>query len=220
MKRNSWSAGRDRPPLDQYVTGESRPFEPVHTIGRMMPKAREVSTGGSGGRPPIKAFGPAVAVADPATVTVAVGQFVARGGQGRCVLPPRGARETAQPTEQRRRFRLVTNGSRRLAQKDGRSPCGGTSAVRRQIELRRPLYSRIMTNQAEALLREALGLPEEDRADVAAELLASLDALGADDPATVRSLWAQELERRARRMLSGEAVDEDWSSVRQRLAAN
>jgi hypothetical protein len=75
-----------------------------------------------------------------------------------------------------------------------------------------------MTDQAEALLREALGLPEEERADVAAELLASLDAPGADDPATVRSLWAQELERRARRMLSGEAVGEDWSRVRQRLA--
>jgi hypothetical protein len=49
---------------------------------------------------------------------------------------------------------------------------------------------------------------------VAAELLASLDAPAADDPATVRSLWAQELERRARRMLSGEAVGEDGSVVR------
>jgi hypothetical protein len=53
---------------------------------------------------------------------------------------------------------------------------------------------------------------------MAAELLASLDAPAADDPATVRSLWAQELERRVRRRLSGEAVGEDWSVVRQRLA--
>jgi hypothetical protein len=75
-----------------------------------------------------------------------------------------------------------------------------------------------VTNQAEALLREALALPEGDRADVAAELLASLDMPASDDPATVRSLWAQELERRARRMLSGKAVGEEWSGVRQRLA--
>lgn len=75
-----------------------------------------------------------------------------------------------------------------------------------------------MTGQAEALLREALALPEADRADVAAELLASLDAPIADDPATVQTLWSQELERRAKRVLSGEAIGEDWSSVRQRLA--
>lgn len=75
-----------------------------------------------------------------------------------------------------------------------------------------------MTAQAEALLREALALPDEDRADVAAELLASLDAPAADDPETVRTLWSQELERRARRVLSGEAIGEDWASVRQRLA--
>jgi hypothetical protein len=75
-----------------------------------------------------------------------------------------------------------------------------------------------MTNQAEALLREALALPEGDRADVAAELLASLDTPAAEDPAVVRSLWAQELEWRARQILSGEAVSEDWSEVRQRLA--
>jgi len=74
-----------------------------------------------------------------------------------------------------------------------------------------------MTAQAEALLREALALPDEDRADVAAELLASLDAPAADDPETVQSLWSQELERRAKRVLSGEATGEDWSSVRQRL---
>jgi hypothetical protein len=75
-----------------------------------------------------------------------------------------------------------------------------------------------MTAQAEALLREALALPDEDRADVAAELLASLDAPAADDPGTVQTLWSQELERRARRALSGENIGEDWAIVRQRLA--
>lgn len=75
-----------------------------------------------------------------------------------------------------------------------------------------------MTAKTEALLREVLVLPEEDRADVAAELLASLDAPPADGPETVQTLWSQELERRAKRVLSGEAIGEDWSSVRRRLA--
>jgi hypothetical protein len=75
-----------------------------------------------------------------------------------------------------------------------------------------------MTSEAAALIREALLLPEEDRANVAAELLASLDAPSSDDATAIRTLWAQELERRARRMLSGETVGEDWSAVRQRLA--
>lgn len=75
-----------------------------------------------------------------------------------------------------------------------------------------------MTAQAEALLREALALPDEDRAVVAAELLASLDAPAAEDAQTVHTLWGQELDRRARRVLSGAAPGEDWSSVRQRLA--
>ena len=75
-----------------------------------------------------------------------------------------------------------------------------------------------MTADAEALLREALALPEDERADVAAELLASLATPATEDPEAVRTLWSQELERRARRVLTGEAVGEDWSSVRQRLA--
>lgn len=75
-----------------------------------------------------------------------------------------------------------------------------------------------MTAKTEALLREVLALPDEDRADVAAELLASLDAPAADGSSTVQTLWSQELERRAKRALSGEATGEGWSSVRQRLA--
>ncbi len=75
-----------------------------------------------------------------------------------------------------------------------------------------------MSADAEAVLRQALSLADQDRADVVAELLASLDVPAEDDPATVRSLWTQELEWRAQRVLSGETVGEDWASVRQRLA--
>ncbi len=74
-----------------------------------------------------------------------------------------------------------------------------------------------MTIEVEAVLREALALPDRDRADLAAELLASLDPPAADDPATVQAFWREELERRAKRVLSREASGEDWPTVRQRL---
>jgi hypothetical protein len=44
-----------------------------------------------------------------------------------------------------------------------------------------------MTSRAQELLREALALPLAERADVAAELLASLDDAGAEDPAEVEA---------------------------------
>lgn len=74
-----------------------------------------------------------------------------------------------------------------------------------------------MTVDADAILREALALPDKDRADVAARLLASLDT-AADDEAAVATAWAEELDRRARRALSGQDVGEDWATVRGRLA--
>lgn len=74
-----------------------------------------------------------------------------------------------------------------------------------------------MTTEVEALLREALALPDGDRADVAPELLASLDPPATDDPATVQALWREELERRAKRVLSRQTIGEDWPTVRQRL---
>jgi putative addiction module component (TIGR02574 family) len=74
-----------------------------------------------------------------------------------------------------------------------------------------------MTSRVQALLREALALPVEERADVAAELLASLDEAPADDPTEVEAAWAQEIERRARRVMSGESAGEAWEDVRARV---
>lgn len=51
-----------------------------------------------------------------------------------------------------------------------------------------------MTDRAQELLREALALPPGDRANVTAELLASLDDLDAEDPAAVQAAWAEEME--------------------------
>jgi hypothetical protein len=75
-----------------------------------------------------------------------------------------------------------------------------------------------MTGEAEAVLREALALPTDQRADVAAGLLASLEGAPEDDPLVVRDEWARELRARALRVLAGEAVTEDWNGVRRRVA--
>jgi hypothetical protein len=80
------------------------------------------------------------------------------------------------------------------------------------------LYPEVMATDAETVLQEALALPDQDRADVAARLLASLEPLDDEDAASVRAAWGHELGRRARRALSGEDVGEDWATVRRRLA--
>ena len=55
----------------------------------------------------------------------------------------------------------------------------------------------------EALLREVLKLPHRERADMAVEVLASLEEEPAEDAAEVEKAWAVEIERRARRVLAG-----------------
>jgi hypothetical protein len=61
-------------------------------------------------------------------------------------------------------------------------------------------------------------LAEGDRADLAAELLASLAVpdggleVGADE-------WLREMERRARSVVSGETELEDWDTVEKRIRA-
>ena len=76
-----------------------------------------------------------------------------------------------------------------------------------------------MTSRAQELLREALSLPIDERADVAAELLASLDDVGSEDVAKVEAAWAAEIERRARRVMAGESAGVPWEDVRRRAEA-
>lgn len=73
-----------------------------------------------------------------------------------------------------------------------------------------------MTAEAAALLRQALELTPSERADLAAELLASLEP--ADDPEMVRRLWAEEMERRAQRFVAGESPGIDGETVFKELA--
>ena len=69
----------------------------------------------------------------------------------------------------------------------------------------------------DVVLKEALRLPVRDRADVAAELLASLDDEAPEDVEAAEKAWAVEIEKRARRVLAGESAGVPWHEVRQRL---
>ena len=74
-----------------------------------------------------------------------------------------------------------------------------------------------MSTRSQELLREVLTLPSDERANVAAELLASLDE-SVENPSEVEAAWATEIERRARQVLSGESAGEPWEEVRDRIA--
>jgi hypothetical protein len=67
---------------------------------------------------------------------------------------------------------------------------------------------------AEQLLADALHLDERERAALALELLNSLSGPGAHDEVG----WIEEIERRARRALSGEAPGVDANEALDRIA--
>jgi putative addiction module component (TIGR02574 family) len=76
-----------------------------------------------------------------------------------------------------------------------------------------------MTKRATELLRDVLELSTDERAAVVTELLASLDA---EPPAgeDLEAAWAEEIERRARRVLSGASAGTPWEEVRRSIEAN
>jgi len=76
-----------------------------------------------------------------------------------------------------------------------------------------------MTKRSQQVLREALELSAPERADVAAELIASLDTAEADLTA-VEKEWAVEVERRARKAIASETKGTSWEDARQRAEAN
>jgi putative addiction module component (TIGR02574 family) len=66
-----------------------------------------------------------------------------------------------------------------------------------------------VTTNAQKLFEQALTLAANDRAELAAQLLASLDEVEAD----VESAWAAEIERRAAEARQNPDDDEDWRTV-------
>jgi putative addiction module component (TIGR02574 family) len=71
-----------------------------------------------------------------------------------------------------------------------------------------------MTHATATVLAEALRLDEQGRAELAAELLASLD--GPAD-ADAEPLWVAEIERRVAAIEAGAATLESWDDVRRRI---
>ena len=71
-----------------------------------------------------------------------------------------------------------------------------------------------MTKAAEALLADALRLSAEVRAELAAELLASLD--GPADP-DAEAAWAIEIEQRIDAIEAGSVALEPWDDVKRRI---
>jgi putative addiction module component (TIGR02574 family) len=68
------------------------------------------------------------------------------------------------------------------------------------------------------VLEEALKLAPDDRASVAVELLESLE-VAPEEAANVEAAWAVEIERRARRVLTGESTGTPWDDVRRQTEA-
>jgi len=73
-----------------------------------------------------------------------------------------------------------------------------------------------MTDKAKKILEEALGLPPDERADVAATLLDSLDE---EQDEAVEQAWAEEIQRRIQEIESGAVKTIPWSEARRRILA-
>lgn len=70
-----------------------------------------------------------------------------------------------------------------------------------------------MTRESRELLKQALTLPLDERAELAAELLESLS----DAEEGVENAWAAEISRRVAAARSGELESTDWREVLQRV---
>ena len=72
-----------------------------------------------------------------------------------------------------------------------------------------------MTKSSESILADALRLDAQARAELASELLASLE--GPADP-DAAAAWDEEIERRVSALEAGTEELESWESVRLRIA--
>ena len=70
-----------------------------------------------------------------------------------------------------------------------------------------------MTQEARELLQKALTLPENERAELAGNLISSLDATVDQD---VDAAWQQEVARRAHEVQSGAVKLVPWEEVQQK----
>src|ERR1019366_8315822 len=75
------------------------------------------------------------------------------------------------------------------------------------------LYNFPMTQEARELLQKALALPDNERAELAGNLISSLD--GTVDP-DVDAAWQQEVVRRLHEVQSGKVGTISWEEVQQK----
>jgi putative addiction module component (TIGR02574 family) len=73
-----------------------------------------------------------------------------------------------------------------------------------------------MSERARKILHDAMELPLDERAELVADLLASIDG---EPSADVEAAWAAEVERRAREALANPDDDVAWETVRAELHA-
>jgi len=79
----------------------------------------------------------------------------------------------------------------------------------------RPSMLAFMNASAQQLLKDAMALPETERADLAYELLASLPTPEPRSPRSDRE-WIAEIERRAHRAVAGD-TGVSWSEARSQI---
>jgi putative addiction module component (TIGR02574 family) len=73
-----------------------------------------------------------------------------------------------------------------------------------------------VTNAARKIIDEALSLSDAERAEIASEIIASLDGPADTDH---DEAWAAEIEKRARRAVAGDSAGRPWGEVRAEIEA-
>jgi putative addiction module component (TIGR02574 family) len=69
------------------------------------------------------------------------------------------------------------------------------------------------------VLQDALTLSEEERAEIAARLIESIEVGPEDDRVEVEAAWAAEIERRCAALDAGITGTTDWADVRRQIEA-
>jgi len=68
-------------------------------------------------------------------------------------------------------------------------------------------------------LQDALGLSEQERAEIAVRLIESLDVVSDAEAAEVEAAWAAEIERRCAALDAGTTGTTAWEEVRRQIKA-
>jgi putative addiction module component (TIGR02574 family) len=76
-----------------------------------------------------------------------------------------------------------------------------------------------MTVTRNQILQDALALSEQERAEIAARLIESLDVGAEAEAAEAEAAWAAEIERRCAALDAGKTGTTSWEDVRREIQA-